>query len=268
MQKIFNNILVPVVLNGQASQVLEKVAAFSNKLECHLHVIFIFRQPLLSGWISRRNENNVKATIHRLHQQYSFLLKRGLKLFTTLQRTGTESTLEKYLEVHEIDLIMVNADLKSYVFRNMRSVTNSSSHLMHCPVLTVKSFPDLNECHTIVLPINNQLPVQKLRVAIFLAKHFEAQIHLVAADHDHAGESIACMERAYRVLRDNTGIEVFCNRIPGKDLSTIASRYAGSVNGGLMLMDPGAMSPVQRILSRLVPTWSQPVMNVPVITMS
>jgi hypothetical protein len=268
MQKIFNNILVPVLLNGKTGQILESAIQFSNRLDCHLHLIFVSKQSIFTSFTRQASEEQVKAEIHSLQQKYSFMMKKGLKLFTAYQKPGAESLLEKYVERQEIDLVLSSVDLKSYVFKNIHFPAGGESTMIHCPILTIRAYQDISECRTIILPVSNYLPVQKIRVAIYLAKHFEAEIHLVVAENHKSGDEIACMKRAFKILKDNTGLTVVCNSIPGKELAQVVSKYAGSVKAGLILMDPGAQSPFQRILTRIIPKWTQQELKVPVITMS
>jgi hypothetical protein len=228
----------------------------------------VTRQSLFSPFIRQAKEEEVRKKIYGLQQKYSFLMNKGLKLFTTYQKPGRDSVLEKYAERQEIDLVLASLDLKRYVFSKIYLPGGTESRTVQCPILTIKSFPDISECRTIVLPVSNYLPVQKIRVAIYLAKHFDAEIHLVVAENNKSAEETACMKRTFRVLKDNTGLTVVCNSIPGKELSEVVSKYAGSVNGGLILMNPGSRSPLKRFLFRLVPKWTHQELKIPVITMS
>jgi hypothetical protein len=262
MQKIFNNILVPVAIGRKTEQTIETAIAFANRLGCNLHLLFIEKKSLFPLFEKSKNNAATKARIHELREQFAPDMKDDLRLFTAFQNKGMQNAVMRYAQLYEIDMIIAGREWRRYGFND-----NRDDAIFHCPIVTIPNETYLRQWKIIVLPIENFLPVNKIRVAVCLARHFEATIHLVVMERSNSCDCIDCMKKAFRVLKDNTGLPVVCNVIPGKELGQVVRQYARSVRAGLILMNPGSMTIGHGLLSRLFPGWIKDEVKAPVIKM-
>lgn len=265
MQKLFNNILMPVRLDRRTDTAVSTAIAFANQLDCHLHLLFIQAKPLFSWFAHKRNDARRKFKAHELRERHDHELKKGLKLFSVFQHVDADSALSRYASTHDIDMVVVGEELKRYGGSDNHFSADWLADSMHCPVLTVKSYPEMSSFKTIVLPIEGALPINKIRVAVYLARYFEASIHLVAMGNSGSYEEMACMKRAFQVLKNNTDLPVVCNTLQGNDLRDIAFRYAQSVNAGLIMLNPASRPAWHGFLSKIWPGRKEEP-KVPVIT--
>jgi hypothetical protein len=269
MQKIFNNILMPAAQNRKTDEAIEKVIEFANQMECHLHLLFIIKPSFFSLFSKQKIEAEKRMKIFKLKEKCSEGLIKGLKLFISFQEGDADRIVSKYCETNAIDMILVCGELKRYSFFTDDINSGKLAGNIKCPVLTIKSYPDVRIFKSIVLPIGDFLPVNQIRIAIYLATHFNASIHLVGLEKNgRVSENVEYLKKAFGVLKNNTDLLVVCNTISGKNLANIAAQYAKSVNAGLIMRKPEPKSVLPGLINRLFSRFVVNESKVPVITVS
>ncbi|HEX2630044.1 MAG TPA: universal stress protein [Chitinophagaceae bacterium] len=274
MQKIFNHILVPVHSSRKSGAGISKAIEFANQMGCHLHLLYINEPPRFHWWhklfynTNKRLHANGQVRLFELREQYYKHMKPGLRLFASLQEGDMERSIAEYAEMYSIDMILVTQERSMHKLNVSRLAGQT-----HCPVLSTRFDPDLRNMRIIVLPIGSHLPVNKIRVAIWLAKEFNASIHLLALEKKGAREGtredeLSYLRKAFRVLKDNTDLPVVCSTLQGQSLATISVEYAYSVKAGLIIVNPGTESVFPASVSRLFSRFMVSDANVPVITVS
>lgn len=270
MQKIFNHILVPVHSSRKSDAGISKAIEFANQMGCHLHLLYINEPPRFNWWHRlfyngrKRFHSNRQVRLFELREQYHKHMKPGLRLFASLQEGNMERSVAEYAELYSIDMILVTQERSMHKLNVSRLAGQT-----HCPVLSTRFDPDLRNMRIIVLPIGSHLPVNKIRVAIWLAKEFNASIHLLSLEKKGTGEDeLSYLKKAFRVLKDNTDLPVVCSTLPGQSLATISVEYAYSVKAGLIIVNPGTESVFPASVSRLFSRFMVSDANVPVITVS
>lgn len=262
MEKIFNNILLPVDLSKRTDADIEKAIEFANRLNCSLHVLHILNEPFLP-FLKELRLAEKKYGIQKLQEKYSGRLKRGLNLYTELHSGNSEKKILDYSIRKNIDLVFVHEERFSLLSHNQLSVKGLAGKL-NCPVLSIKSPPFFQEHQIIVLPIGTTLPLNKIRVVIYLAKNFNASIHLIALESNK--DQFAYLQKAYQVIKDNTDLEVQCSLLRGQRLGDIAVQYAYSVNAGLIVVNPGEESLLSGFINRVFSRFIVDESRVPVMT--
>jgi hypothetical protein len=269
MQKIFRNILILVTRDIKTDRLVEKAIEFANQLECHLHLLFIIKTPFFSFLNKQKKETEKKIKVLKLKEKNRERLIKGLKLFICFQRNDIENRILKYCEANEIDMIVACGELKRPGFFASNIKAGKLAGSINYPVLTIKSYPDVQQLKTIVLPIGGFLPINHIRVAIYLGNHFNASIHLVGLEKNGGlNEDLEYIKRAFRILKNNTELPVVFNTISGNDLADAAVQYANSVNAGLVMMNPVSESVIPGFVNRLFSKFVNKKSKVPVITVA
>lgn len=270
MQKIFNHILVPVHSSRKSDAGISKAIEFANQMGCHLHLLYINEPPRFYWWHrllrdrSKQFDAKRQVRLFELRERYHKHMKPGLRLFASLQEGNMERSIAEYAELYSIDMILVTQDRSLHKLNVSRLAGQT-----HCPVLSTRFDPDLRNLRIIVLPIGSHLPVNKIRVAIWLAKEFNASIHLLSLEKKGTQEDeLSYMKKAFRVLKENTDLPVVCSTLRGQSLATISVEYAYSVKAGLIIVNPGTESVFPASVSRLFSRFMVSDANVPVITVS
>jgi hypothetical protein len=248
MQKMFHHILVPVTFNKKTDIIIKKAIAFANQLDCHLHLLHINQQSFLAtihNFLSdKETRGRVDATkqfrMFALQKKYQGQMKDGLKLFTAFQKGSREELIEKYAETQSVDMILLDDQVKLF---DGPLDTNRLAYKINCPVLSMSHTQATDHFKDIILPIGDYLPVNKIRIAVYLAKKFDSSIHLIALEKSGAEtDDLTGMKKAFRVLKENTDVPVLCTTIAGQSLSRISVHYAQTVRAGLIVMNSGSGS--------------------------
>ena len=273
MQKLFNNILVPVIAGNANDTTIEKSIEFANQLQCHVHLVGVDSIPLLkTPWI--RKNRGLRKSVYQSNQlsdlqnKYGKDLEKGLTLSTHTTNGNTEDALASFISLHKIDLVLIDGERNGFPFLKNSINASRLAAQANCPVLYLQSNPALSDLKIIVMPVGRSLPINKIRVAAYLAKLYCASIHLVTREKNGLMyEELAYMQKALQVLKDNTDLPVKCKTLSGESLGDIALQYAHEVHAGLILINPGQESflsgMINRIFSRFVFNESKiPVMMV------
>ena len=172
----------------------------------------------------------------------------SLSVIVRWQQGPPEKIIIDYCIRHEIDLVLL-APKKRVIWQlfRLRSFVNIGRLLkkLNCPVMTVFQHPAASSIKNIVLPVGEDLPMRKLLFATYLAKMAHATIHLVSLDrksNDVSGEAPESLYRSYRLLRENTNLEVECLTMAGGNLAESTWHYAQKIKADLILINSGKES--------------------------
>jgi len=273
MQKIFNNILLPVSLDGHCNPVIEEAVEFSNHLRANLHLILTSESTLsfLKNAFHDREEYEMelKSTLKQLHDNTSHKMIKGLTLFTSYGIGDIHKLISDYAFDHNIDLICLSYKKNPIAIFSNELNASSLAERSNCPVLSLKAFPFEFGNKNIVLPIGQSLPVNKLRVVSYLGRNFSSTIHLVACKAPgKTPEEFTYLGKAYRVLKDYTNLPVVCTSFEGKNLNEMALEYAKKINAGLIVLNPDPKPFLQGFWSRLLSGFNVNNPRIPVLTVS
>ena len=234
MQKIFNKVMIPVSGMDLDRDAVGKAAAFANQMDCHLHVLCI--QPSLKFQFNKNK--NLPVDTEELENNCRDLMKQGLKLRIVLCEKGSVSVLRQYQELNNIDLLVICNEISpNCSITNFKKAGDISS-LVNSPVLYAPNLSNLIELRKIILPLDELLPVNKIRIAIYLAGHFNAEIHLLAVQDKNSNENMDYLKRAYAVLKENSSQSFVCRTVLQKDLTKAAVEYAREIQAGLVMAKP------------------------------
>ncbi|MGN6417530.1 MAG: universal stress protein [Pseudobacter sp.] len=277
MNKLFNKILVPVEFSKQTSQVVSKAVMIANQFKCDLHLVFVENGGMadadkhLVEVLTEGELTDYEVKLQELKAAFIPQLEEGLQLVTVMHKGSREQYIISYALQHAIDLIMVEKPRSVLPMRFSRSFNiNRISKKTGCPVLTVKGTAELEAIRNIVLPVDAHLPLRKVMFASYLAKHFNARIHLIALSEP--GEEVDVEKKAYlyktfQLLRENTNLNIECHTVHGGNIADTTLQYATDINADLIVVNPGKemllSGFVNRLFARLLFNESRiPVMTV------
>lgn len=277
MNKLFNNILVPVEFSKQTGQVVSKAVMIANQFKCDLHLVFVENGGMadadkhLVEVLTEGELTDYDVKLQELKAEFLPQLEDGLQLLTVMHKGSREQYIISYALQHAIDLIMVEKPRSLLPMRFSRSFNiNRISKKTGCPVLTVKGTAELEAIRNIVLPVDAHLPLRKVMFASYLAKHFNARIHLIALSEpgeDDDLEKKAYLYKTFQLLRENTNLKIECHTVHGGNIADTTLQYATDINADLIVVNPGKemllSGFVNRLFARLLFNESRiPVMTV------
>jgi hypothetical protein len=246
VQKVFNQVLLPVLAPDLSLETVEKAIAFANQMQCHLHILCITGQQNRHGSFFQRLNNSFKKPVFisgyelaQLEETCQAKMSKGLKLITASKETRLLAAIRSYISSHSIDLVLFCNEIAPVTSDMETRINGGFSAYINCPVLFSSSLPSLPDLKIIVLPVDELLPVNKIRIAIYLAGKFNAVIHLLAMENKKLNDGdLDYLKRAYAVLKENTNQPFVCQSVQNKDLEKAAVEYARSVDAGLVVSRP------------------------------
>jgi Universal stress protein family len=256
MNKLFNHILVPVNFNRNSVQIVERAIGIANEFRCDIHLLYNHSPALpalfrLGGQASGRASNylNVNAAkkMNNLVESCRPQLNQGLSIDCTLVTGDWFSVMKHIIITHHIDLVVIPRYTRFFLNEWLYDFNiNRLARETDCPVLTITQDMDITHVKNIVVPINDFLPIRKLTTATYIARQFNAIIHLMGYKEEvqeKEKDDSKWVSRAYQLLNDHTHLKIhrspiyYGNSMGGNTLS-----YARQVNADLIVVNPGKES--------------------------
>jgi nucleotide-binding universal stress UspA family protein len=256
MNKLFNHILVPVNFNRNSLLIVEKAIGIANEFRCDIHLLynhspalpplFRFAGPA-SGHASNYLNPAVVKKMNGLVEKYRSQLNHGLSIDCTLITGNWFAVMKHIIITHHIDLVIIPRHTRLFLNEWLYDFNiNRLARETDCPVLTITQGMDISHVKNIVVPINDFLPIRKLTTASYIARQFNAIIHLMEYKEDPGKEEPGdgkWVSRAYQLLNDHTHLKI--NRSPvyyGNSMAGNTLSYARQVNADLIVVNPGKES--------------------------
>lgn len=277
MKKLFNNILVPVEFNRHSELALQKALSIANQFDCHLHVLHIESQVIpgektLLPPLVEEDELSAMDKLQQWKEKYSTQLLPGLQFFIIEKKGKKEQMIVEYVKLHQIDLIVIGKPYQLFPGNVFASVNiNRLSRKTECPVLTVKAKSALEKVRIIVLPVDAHLPIRKIMFASYLARKFNARIHLIAVTASYPKQTIqemAYLYKTYQLLKENTNLTIECHAVPGANIAETTLEYARQVNADLIVVNPGKELLLSGFMNRLFARFLFNESRIPVMTIA
>lgn len=206
MYKLLNDILVPVDPKRQSPIAIDKTMQVADRFNCKVHVL-------------------------RVADNF-------------LNRGKTERAIAEYVAIHHIDLILAQKSHHLLPFFPMGLDVNRVAARTNCPVLSLCDL-SFNGIRNIVLPITGYLPMRRIMLATYLARTFNASVHLISLTSSDAtanSRNQAYLQKTFQLLKENTSVAVKCNTMEGRSIADTALEYAKRIKADLILANPGAES--------------------------
>jgi hypothetical protein len=248
MQKLFSNILLPVTLNRHAAKTVGNAIELANRLECNLHILYLPLTPFFQSW----NHSSRKKKLAIIQQQLMLRIRKGLLLQAIYAGGNPFAEIRNYILSHDIDILCIPDRFRPLWYPSSPLYPFSTSRESNFAVIRSSSTKDFTGCDKILLPVGNAIPVRSIRAAVYIARQFNASVHLLTKSNQ-TGENIQVLQRTYQLLKENTQLDVICDTVEGNNFERSVIQYAQSVNAGLIVAsmpDPASDGIFQRIFPR------------------
>lgn len=206
MYKLLNDILVPVDPRRQSPIAIEKTVQAAERFNCRVHMLHVASD--------------------RFH------------------RSKAERAIAEYVALHHIDLILAQQLPPVIPFIASGLDINRLAARTNCPVLSLTHL-SFNSIRNIVLPIAGYLPMRRIMLATYLARNFNAVIHLISltgVDAAANSRNHAYLQKTYQLLKENTNLPVNFHTMEGRSIADTTLEYARRIKADLILANPGAES--------------------------
>ena len=281
MKKLFNHILVPVSLNRNSELVLNKAVQVANRFDCDIHLLCVYA-PVMS--IPFVYEGNFSGSVtNSAMEEAEFRLKElvdstrpgladGLLMTSSLSIGNWYTLIKDEVITKHIDLVVLQRHDKKASGDILNKLDiNQLAQQTQCPILTVTEDFDAGHLQNIVVPVDDFLPIRKLTAATYLARRFNAVIHLMGGRNDVMSEDKkreSSLTRAYQLLNDYTNVKVYCSTQEGNTIAEDTLTFAENVNADLIVVNSGKESLLRGWFSKWMRKYLYKKTTIPVLTIS
>ena len=245
MPETFYNIMVPVDFTAKTKWAVAKAIELANNFHCNIHLVHVVSKPLapfipidltrLLAYDITIDLENARKKLEQLKDDYRAHLCEGSAIEISLLHGHKSSQLTKYITQFRIDLVVIGLPKFNLIYRVLSSLSVSAlTRKTNVPTLAVRSSGLVSHFKKIVLPINNNIPFHRIKLATMLARSFKSTVYLVSLRKNvTAGNNI--VNKALEVVQSISTIPVQCFLLEGKNLAKSTLDFSKRINADLIM---------------------------------
>lgn len=247
MPNYFYNILVPVDFSARSKWAIAKAVELANTFKCNIHLVHVI--PTLSlpavdkdaGYMLAYNISPdmelAGKKLQQLKDLYIHHVCSGGKIEISVLYGYPPSVLAKYIEQYQIDMMIKGLSKFNLLHRIWSTI--SISRLVrktNIPILAVRSSGLICHFKKIVLPLHDQIPMRRIRLAAMLGRYFKSTIYVLSVrdkNHDH---HLPVVNETLEVIQSLTTIPVQSIILEGKNLAEATLKFSRKINADLIMI--------------------------------
>ncbi len=251
MQKLFNDILVPIDFSKDSRATFEKVIELANKYDCNIHLFHVITiSHSQTAGLSKENKFSVIGFINK-HEQYAAKLEalknkykdqlkneRSINIY--LEKGFWDECIINFVSQNKIDVVMIGPELnKGKTFFNVNKIAEE----INIPVITIPNNRRLVSLMSVVIPVTDFLPVKKLMYGVYVAQNDHATIRLLGIedqmDQEQSRKVHYYLQKSFQLIRDNCKVPVEMATASGRTITEAINHYAYKNPMDLIIVNPG-----------------------------
>jgi K+-sensing histidine kinase KdpD len=274
MQKLINHILAPVGPGKRSALVTERATRLANHFQSSLHLLYTENTALVPflGAPGENAKGNTRKKLSELEERVGLFLEPGLPLRITMCKGELERQIGEYAIRNFIDVTVIGGSpnyLQGSLFGSLS--INRLARKTKSAVLTVNESLALENVQNIVLPVAANLPMRKVMLASYIARKFNAKIHLIGLTKRNPLTSVndaLYLYKTFQLLRDNTNLAVEYHILPGENIADKTLEYARSINADLIVVNPGKELLLSGFINKVFARFIFNESSIPVMTIN
>ena len=229
----FKTILVPVDFSINTDVAISKAIEIGDKDATTLHLLHVAAQESDEAALEQLNELKINIGKNATN----------VNVFTWLQQSSSvqQGIADKAKNLNA-DLIVIGKSSTHSWFPFLKTVASSDLvELSGTAVFTVKPGALHNAIKTVVVPVAEDLPEQKMQAILALCKKGKIKVHLVTFMNDEniASEfSAAALLKFYQWLKDSVHCTVEYAVLHGSNKVKAVLLYAEKIEADILLVHP------------------------------
>ena len=242
------NILVPVDFTGKNKWAIAKAIELANSFDCNIHLVHVVQTsmvpvlPIEAGIFTPYESHADRMDgYERLKELASYhtrqLCGRG-KIEISVLEGSTGSKLAEYIREFDMDLVVIGLSKFNLIQRVLSSVSISRlARKTNVPVLAVGANGLVCHFKKIILPLYDEVSLQRIKMATMLARTFKSTIYMVTLrKENNTPEKI--INEALEVVQSISTIPVQGIILEGKNLAKTTLDFAKRINADLIMINP------------------------------
>jgi nucleotide-binding universal stress UspA family protein len=246
MQNKLYNILVPVDFTAKNKWAIAKAIEMANNFNCNIHLVHVVFNPVFpflpidasrfTPYASHINMQACREKLARLKAAYKSQLCGEGEIEISLLQGQPQKQLRQYIELYNMDMVVLGLSKFNLLQRIISSISISIlARKTNIPILAVRSGGLVSHFKKIVLPLHNDIPVERIKLATMLARSFRSTVYLVSlrSHLSRNGNNIA--DKTLELVQSVSTIPVQCFLLEGKNLAKSTLEFSKRINADLIL---------------------------------
>lgn len=242
------NILVPVDFSGKNKWAISKAIELANNFECNIHIVHVvhtnivpvlpIEASIFTPYESHTDRMVAYERLKELSAHYSNQLCGTGKMEISVLEGNTANKLAGYIRQYEMDMVVVGLSRFNLIQRVVSSVSISKlARKTNVPVLAVRSGGLVCHFKKIILPLHEEVPLHRIKLATMLARAFKSTIYMVTLrKENNTPENI--INEALQIVQSISTIPVQGIILEGKNLAKTTLDFAKKINADLIMINP------------------------------
>jgi len=241
MQNKLYNLLVPVDFTTKNKWAIAKGIEMANQMNCNLHLVNIVSPPMFSSFSpyeSHVDRMNSYDQLKDLSVSYSKQLCSNGKIEISLLEGNATNKLIEYIQEFQMDMVVMGLSKFNFFERWATSFSiNKLARMTNVPVLAVGSKGLVHHFKKIILPLYDELSLDRIRFATTLARSFKSTIYMVTLRNgNNTPEKI--IKEGFDIVHSATRTPVQGIILEGDNLAKTTIDFAKRINGDLIMINP------------------------------
>lgn len=247
MPNYFYNILVPVDFTSRTKWAIAKAVELANTFKCNIHLVHVITTIHLpavdkdAGYMLAYNVSPdmelAGKKLKQLKDLYLHHVCSGGKIEISVLYGNPQSALAKYIEQYQIDMMIKGLSKFNLLHRIWSTI--SISRLVrktNIPVLAVRSTGLICHFKKIVLPLHDQIPMRRIRLAAMLGRYFKSTIYVLCVRNKNVEHHLPLLNETLEVIQSLTTIPVQSIMLEGKNIAEATLKFSKKINADLIMI--------------------------------
>jgi len=242
------NILVPVTFSGRDKWAMAKAVELANNFNCNIHFVHVVHKyiaPLIpveasvfTPYESHADRMDSYELLKHMAAVYKAQLCGNGKIEISVLEGNAGKKLADYIRQYDMDMVIVGLSRFNLLQRILSSVSISKlARRTSIPVLAVGSAGLICHFKKIILPVHEEVPLGRIKLATMLARTFKSTIYMLTLrKENNAAEKI--LNEALEIVQSISTIPVQGIILEGKNLAKSTLDFAKRINADLIMINP------------------------------
>jgi nucleotide-binding universal stress UspA family protein len=247
MQNKLYNILVPVDFTAKNKWAIAKAIEMANSFNCNIHLVHVVFNPVFpflpidasrfTPYASHINMQTCREKLARLKAAYKSQLCGEGEIEISLLQGHPQAQLKQYIESYNMDMVVLGLSKFNLLQRIISSISISMlARKTNIPILAVRSGGLVSHFKKIVLPLYNDIPVERIKLATMLARSFKSTVYLVSLrSYLSSSNGNNIVDKTLELVQSVSSIPVQCFLLEGKNLAKSTLDFSKRINADLIL---------------------------------
>lgn len=280
MQKLFNEILVPVDFSPRSKAAVEKAVEIAGQYNCRIHLLHVTNLStfttiaLAEGHtmvpaIMVENKVALNTQMNRLVKHIQFLSTNAVRVSCSIQEGTWNESVVNFVCANNIDLVLIAQNRSTLIKRKMYVNPDFIAEKTNIPVITIPSNRRLTRLYSIVIPVTNFLPVRKLMYGVYIGSFYNTTIKLLGIENQRMKKQVQYyLTKSLQLITDNCDVRVETEIIVSNNVAEAVNQFAMLQSADLVIVNPGTQTKMPGFFSSLLGNILQKYSAPPILTVN